>query len=74
MGRAVRGAIVQAGLNNEQAAELAGFSTRTLSRRINGDLPFTWPEIVSLADVLDTTALELATVAERLAAKKEPAA
>lgn len=72
IGDAVRGAIAQAGLTQEEAAANAGLSTNTLSRRINGSLPFTWPEIVRLARITDTTPSELATRAERIATKKEP--
>lgn len=71
IGAAVRGAIAQAGLSQEDAAIQIDMHRNSLSRRINGNLPFTWPEVVRVAQVTGTTAIELATTAERLA--KQPA-
>jgi transcriptional regulator with XRE-family HTH domain len=71
MGAAVRGAIAQAGLTQAEAATRADMHLNTLSRRINGLLPFTWSEIVRLADVTSTSPTELASTAMRLASLKQ---
>lgn len=70
IGAAVRGAIAQAGLSQAEASERTGIALNTLSRRVNGLLPFTWPEIVRIANVTGTTASELASIAERLATQR----
>lgn len=67
IGQAVRGAIAQADLTQAEAAERTGIAPNTLSRRINGLLPFTWTEIVRIADVTGVTATELAASATRIA-------
>lgn len=38
----------------------------TLSRRVNGLLPFTWPELVKVAGVTGVTCAELVTSAQRI--------
>lgn len=70
VGAAVRGAIAQAGLSQAETADLVKMSLNSLSRRINGNLPFTWPEMVRIGKATGTTAAELATTAERLARTK----
>lgn len=69
IGRAVRGAIVSAGMSLAEAADQVGIAKRTLSRRVNGTLPFTFPELVKIADVCDIRVSDLAIAAERIAAK-----
>lgn len=71
IGRAVRAALVGAGYTQEQAAPELGMSLQTLSRRINGNLPFTWPELVRVAVLTDTTLTQLAEHAERIAARAD---
>lgn len=66
MGQVVRGALAQAGLTQTAAAPLLDLSLITLSRRINGALPFTWPELVRVADITDLTVSELVAGAERI--------
>lgn len=66
IGRAVRGAITTAGLSLPEAADQAGLSLSTLSRRVNGTLPFTFPELVRVAAVCGVRVSELAASAERI--------
>jgi transcriptional regulator with XRE-family HTH domain len=67
IGQAVRGAIAQAGLTQAEAAERADMSLRTLSRRINGLMPFTWTDLVRISEVTDVPCAELAASAVRIA-------
>lgn len=69
MGKAVRGAIATAGLSQAQAAEASGIPSRSFSRRINGLLPFTWPEIVRIADATGVACSDLIASAERIAGR-----
>ncbi len=69
IGRAVRGALAEAGMSLAEAADRGGFATRTFSRRVNGELPFTFPELVKIAELCDTKVSDLALAAERIAAK-----
>lgn len=66
IGRAVRGAIATAGLSLAEASERTGLTLSTLSRRINGTSPFTFPELVAVASVCDVRVSELALAAERI--------
>lgn len=67
IGIAVRAAIVEAGLTQAQFAEKSGMALNTLSRRINGVLPFTWPEIAKVSDITGVAISELVASAERIA-------
>ncbi len=69
IGRAVRGAIATAGLSLAEAADEAGFALSTLSRRVNGTLPFTFPELAKIADLCDVKVSDLALAAERIIGK-----
>lgn len=69
IGRAVRGAIATAGLSLAETADLAGITLSTLSRRVNGTLPFTFPELAKIATVCDVKVSDLALAAERIAAR-----
>lgn len=66
IGRAVRGAIATAGLSLIEVADRAGMTVSTLSRRVNGTLPFTFPELVRVAAVCGVRASDLALSAERV--------
>jgi plasmid maintenance system antidote protein VapI len=66
IGRAVRGAIATAGLTMTEAAEQSHITLSTLSRRVNGALPFTFPELVRMAAVCGTRVTDLAAAAERI--------
>lgn len=66
IGQAVRGAIAQAGLTQAEAAGRLGMALNTLSRRVNGLLPFTWPELVKVAEVTGVTCAELVMSAQRI--------
>ncbi|MGH3631497.1 MAG: helix-turn-helix domain-containing protein [Sciscionella sp.] len=70
VGRAVRAALAGAGLTQAEAAIAAGISLQTLSRRINGQMPFTWPELVRIANVTEVGVTELAASAVRIAEKE----
>lgn len=70
MGRAVRNAIVEAGLTNAKAAELAGIDGSTLKRRLGGTIPFTWPELIGMAAATGTDLHTLVGHAERLASER----
>lgn len=66
IGKAARGALAAAGKNIRSAAPLLDMSTNSLSRRINGTLPFTWPELVKVSELTGTPIHELAATAERI--------
>ena len=74
IGRAVRGAIATAGLTVTEAAEQTRIPFRTLSRRVNGTLPFTFPELVRVAEVCGTRVSDLAAAAERIIERSGDAA
>lgn len=67
MGQAVRGAIAQADLTLAETADKTDMALNTLSRRVNGNSPFTWPEIVRIAEVTDVTCSALVANAVRIA-------
>ena len=67
IGRAVRGAVATAGLSLADAAEQSGIALSTLSRRVNGSLPFTFPELVRVARVCGVRVSEIVQAAERVA-------
>lgn len=73
IGQAARGAIAQAGLTLAETAEQTGIALNTLSRRVNGAVPFTWPEIVQIAAVTGVTPSELAANAVRIADRRTSA-
>lgn len=73
MGQAVRGAIAQADLTQAQAADKIGVALNTFSRRVNGLLPFTWPEIARVAEVTGLSVSELVADAERIYERKSAA-
>lgn len=66
MGQAVRGAIAQADLTQAGTAPLVPMSLNSLSRRINGSLPFTWPELCRIAEVTDLKVSDLIESAQRV--------
>lgn len=68
IGKAVHSAFVQAGMPRltEAAAELP-MPINTLSRRVNGLIPFTWPELVRVAEVTGVSVTDLAASAVRIA-------
>lgn len=70
IGAAVRGASVEAGISLTQLAESAGFSWQSLSRRVNGHLAFTYPELVRVAGVTDTTLVDLIARADSIAKRR----
>lgn len=70
MGQAVRGAIATAGLTQAEAAERIDMALNTLSRRINGALPFTWPELVRIARTTDVACSDLVAAAERIVSRQ----
>ena len=74
VGRAVRRAIEDAGLTQADAGDSIGLSKRSMSRRITGHLPFTWPELVRVSDVVDVDLSDLLEDAERTAARVAAAA
>lgn len=67
IGQAVKAAVVAAGLTLAEAAVESDMTVNTFSRRVNGTIPFTWPELVRVADTTGVTVAELATSAERIA-------
>jgi hypothetical protein len=75
IGQAVRGAIAQAGLSQADAApRVNGMHLNSLSRRINGAMPFTYPELVAVSRLTGVTVAELVAAAERIAARSAGAA
>lgn len=69
IGRAVKGAITTAGLTLLDVSERTGITTPTLSRRVNGSLPFTFPELCQIAELCGIRASDLAVAAERVISK-----
>lgn len=67
IGRAVRGAIATAGLTLVEVAAQTDITLTTLSRRVNGSLPFTFPELTQIAKVCGVRVSDLALSAERIA-------
>ena len=67
IGNAVRAAIAQADLTQAEVAGRTDMAVNTLSRRINGLLPFTWPELNRIAKATGLTIGELVEMAERIA-------
>lgn len=72
MGQAVRGAIAEAELTQAETATRADMALNTFSRRINGVLPFTWPELVRIADATNRGVSDLVSAAQRIL-NREPA-
>ena len=66
IGRAARGAIATAGLSLAEAAAATGITLSTMSRRVNGTLPFTFPELVRLAGACGVRVSDIAASAERI--------
>lgn len=73
IGRAVRGALATAGLSVADAADRTGITLSTLSRRVNGTLPFTFPELSRVAVICGIKVSDLALAAERVAAPRDAA-
>lgn len=73
IGQAVKGAIVQADLSQERLAAGMGLSINSTSRRLNGHLPFTYPELRAVAALTGVPVSELIAIAERIE-MREPAA
>jgi hypothetical protein len=71
MGNAVRGVLASAGYSIATAAPELGMGVNTLSRRVNGLLPFTWPEIARVANLTRTPTVEIVATADRLLLTKE---
>lgn len=69
IGHAVRAALAVAGLSLSQASAGTGINLTTLSRRVNGTLPFTFPELVRIADLCGVKVSDLASAAEEIAAR-----
>lgn len=67
VGQAVRGAIAQAGLSQAQAAEAVTMHLNSFSRRVNGAIAFTYPELVRIASATDVRLTDLVASAERIA-------
>jgi transcriptional regulator with XRE-family HTH domain len=68
--RAVAGAIATAGMTYAETAERADIALNTFSRRMNGAIPFTWPELVRVARATGVRVTDLAESAERLADRR----
>lgn len=71
IGRAVRAALVAARFSLAEASERTGINLTTLSRRVNGTLPFTFPELARIAELCDIRVSDLALAAERIAAQSD---
>lgn len=70
IGLAAKTHLTKAGLTLTQYAEVAPMPRNTLSRRINGVLPFTWPEIARLAEVTGSTLADICGTAESILKKR----
>lgn len=67
MGTAIRDAMESAGITQGALAQATGMALNTLSRRLNGWTPFTWPEIFAIAAALGVGVADLANDAARIA-------
>jgi transcriptional regulator with XRE-family HTH domain len=74
MGAAVRGAFAQANITQAEAAGPVGISLQSLSRRVNGLLPFTWTELVRIAELTGVSVSDLVASAERISGRSGSAA
>lgn len=66
VGRAVRGAIAATTLSRADVAEAMGISLRSMHRRILGEIPFTVPELMSIAQICDVSLGDLIARVERM--------
>lgn len=69
VGQAVRVAAARRGVKLIPLGARAGLTQRTMARRVNGHVPFTWPELVRIAEALDTDVADLLAEAEMEAAR-----
>jgi hypothetical protein len=53
-------------MTREVLAPYAEISVNSLSRRLNGLLPFTWSELVRIAEATGTSVLSMAASAEEI--------
>lgn len=70
IGLAARTHLTAAGLTLTQYAENAPMPRNSLSRRVNGLIPFTWPEIARLAEVTGSSIADIAATAEGILKKR----
>lgn len=73
IGLVVASVIREADLTLKEFGQQAGIPHVTLSRRINGHVPFTWPELVKVSDVTGVSLAEIADRAQRLTGLRESA-
>lgn len=66
IGTAVRSIIVEAGLTVSNAAEQADIPRMSFYRRINGQVEFTYSELVSLAAITGVSLGEIVERAQRI--------
>lgn len=52
-GNYIRAWIIHAGMKNQDLAEALGMSAPALSRRINGSVAWTWPEVQAAGRLLN---------------------
>lgn len=71
IGRAVKGAIVTAGRTQAEVSERAEIPLKTLSRRISGEVPFTFPELIRVARVLRCSLADLTDRAQHILAAQQ---
>lgn len=64
LGKSVRRAIGGAGMTQAVVSDLINMPLNSLSRRINGHIGFTLPELAKIAAVTGTTASDLVLMAE----------
>lgn len=67
MGQTVRGAMVQSGFTQDGFGREFPMPPSTLSRRLKGVLPFTYPELIRVSEITGVSVAELVATAERLA-------
>jgi len=68
IGRAVKAATAHAGRTQAELSTEADIGLNSLSRRLNGHVPFTFPELVRVCHVLGIPLADLTERAERIAA------
>lgn len=64
-GRSVKGVAAVRAVDLGDLAERIGIARNSMSRRINGHIPFTWPEMFLVAEALGMEPSEILDAAQR---------
>lgn len=70
IGQAVKTALAEADMTQHEASATTGIAYASLSRRLNGAIPFTFPELIHVARVTGVPLSGLIESAERIIARQ----